>query len=121
VELKEIKPTAEVTFETAAGELRFEVEYVAKDRIALDHRWMKLSDKVRVFLAEAIVAWNLAHDDGTPWECDAATKGKLLPQLVALPIKAKRDAAGKEIIPDGVLLGIALFEFVQNEGNFLKN
>lgn len=124
MELKEIKPTAEVEFETAEGTLRFTVRHLPADQLGLDYQSRPcLSAKVRAALADAIVGWNLAHDDGSAWPCDDKTKALLLPQLVALPLKRKADADAddKELIPDGMLLGFALFGFIADAGNFLKN
>ena len=123
MELREIKPTADVEFETAEGLLKFTVQHIPNDRVALDFlAKSRVSDRMRAALDEAILDWNLAHDDGTPWPCDAETKAKLLPQLVVLPLQKPRlGPGGEELSPAGVLLGLALFEFVQNAGNFLKN
>lgn len=121
MELREIKPTAEVEFETDGGTLRFTVAYIARDRITLDYQRDRLSEKVRAALADAIVAWNLAHDDGAAWPCDEKTKALLLPQVVNLQVKKKLGLDGKVLVPEGVMLGLVLFEFIQNEGNFLKN
>jgi hypothetical protein len=122
MELREIKPTAEVEFETESGALRFTVGYRAGDQLALDYQGRaRLSDRIRAGVADAIVDWNLAHDDGAPWPCDEKTKVLLLPQLVNIPVKQKLDADGRELVPEGVLLGLALFRFIQDPGNFLKN
>jgi hypothetical protein len=122
MELKEIKPTAEVEFETAEGVLKFTVRHLPPDQVVLDYQsGSRLSVRVRGALADAIVGWNLSHDDGTPWPCDDKTKALLLPQIVGLPVKQKLDAGGKELVPEGMLLGLALFEFIGDAGNFLKN
>lgn len=123
MELREIKPTAEVEFETAEGLLKFTVQHIAHDRTALDYVGKgRVSDRVRAAVAESIIGWNLAHDDGTPWPCDAETKVRLMPQLVVLELaKARLGPEDKILTPAGVLLGLALLEFVQNAENFLKN
>jgi hypothetical protein len=122
MELREIKPTAEVEFETESGALRFTVGYRAGDQLALDYQGRaRLSDRIRAGVADAIVDWNLAHDDGAPWPCDEKTKVLLLPQLVNIPVKQKLDADGRELVPEGVLLGLALFKFIKDPENFLKN
>lgn len=123
MELREIKPTAEVEFETASGTLKFTVQHVPADRIALDYIAKgRISDRMRAVLAEAIVDWNLAHDDGAPWPCDEKTREALLPQLVVTPLaKPRLGPEDKILTPVGVMLGLALFDYVQNEENFLKN
>ena len=122
MELRDIKPTAKVEFETESGTLKFEVEYMARDRLQLDYMDRgRVSDRMRAALADAVVGWNLAHDDGTPWPCDAKHKALLLPQLVTTPVKEKTAADGKVLVPDGFILGLALLGFAQDPENFLKN
>lgn len=130
MELRTLKPTAEVEFETKDGLYKFTVEHVATDQAQLDYgmRPGRRSDRVREILADAIVGWNLVHDDGTPWPCvvgkgapeepmtiTAETKANLIAQFVGLAVKAKGE------VPEGTLLSLALLEFIRNPENFLKN
>jgi hypothetical protein len=116
VELRTLKPTAEVEFETKDGTFKFEVEHIPADQASLDYQSAgRLSDMVRAALCDAIVGWNLIHDDGTPWECDEKNRAALLPQLVVMKVKAK------DKVPEGTLLSLALLEFIRNPENFLKN
>jgi hypothetical protein len=121
VELRKIKPTAQAEYETAAGKLQFTVAYVPRDQAVLDYQELKPSERIKAILAEVIIGWNLVHDDGTPWPCDEETKGLLLPQLVLLPVKQEPGPDGKVIVPAGVMLGLALYAFITEERNFLKN
>ena len=120
--LKEKKPTADVAFDVSDGTITFTVAHIDGDALALDYRDAgKVSAKVRAALADAIVAWGLEREDGTPWECNAENKALLLPQLVNLAAKEKKDGEGRVLVPDGLPLGIALFQFAADGDNFLKN
>jgi hypothetical protein len=123
VKIRDIKPTAEVEFETEDGVAKFTVAFLGRDALALDYvNSDKLSARVRAALADAIVGWNLTREDGTAWECTAENKALLLPQLVAKRVtKAVLDADGRETFPEGTMLGLALFAFIQREESFLKN
>ena len=123
IQIRDIKPTAEVEFETEDGPARFTVAFIGSDAIALDYIGPeKLSGKVRAALTDAIIGWNLSKEDGTAWECTVENKALLIPQLVAKRLtKPVLDGEGVEVFPVGVMLGLALFAFVQKEENFLKN
>ena len=123
VKIRDIKPTAEVEFETEDGPARFTVAYIGRDALALDYVGeSKVSAKIRAAVADAIIAWNLDQEPGKPWECTVATKALVVPQIVGKRLtKALLDADGNEIFPEGAMLGLALFAFIQREENFLKN
>lgn len=122
MELKKLNATAQVELETETGKLIFTVSHIREDQAVLDYQGAgKLSDRIRAALTDAIVGWNLTHDDGTAWECTPETRAVLMPQLVVFKLKQKLDSSGKVLIPEGMLLGLALAGFVYDEENFLKN
>ena len=122
MELKEIKPTAAVTIETEDGTLIFTVEHISDARFELDYlRTMRVSERVIAILSDAIVAWNLAHDDGTPWECTPELKPRLLGQIAGKKTKRVIGPDGKDLPLDDLVVGLALTAFVRDEENFLKN
>lgn len=126
MEIKSYIPTARVTAEMKdGGTIEFTVQRVSDAQFELDYigRSDKRSERCIAILADAVVGWNLAHDDGTPWECTATTKPPLLAEIVGDPIKRLVGPDGQEVVgsKDLMILGLALFSFVRDEGNFLKN
>lgn len=126
MEIKVYKPTAKVTAEMKdGGTMEFTVQRVSNAQFELDYigQAERRSARCIAILTDAIVGWNLAHDDGTPWECTALTKPPLLAEIVGKPVVRLVGPDGQEIpgSKDLMILGLALFSFVRDEGNFLKN
>lgn len=120
--VKERKPSAEVSFEVANGMVQFTVTALDNDQISLDYVGKpRTSAKIRAALADCIVGWNLEREDGTPWECTAENKALLIPDLVNLAVKEKKAEDGAVLIPEGMPLGLTLFNFASTPENFLKN
>lgn len=122
MEIKNLMPTAEVEFKTSSGTTLFTVKYAAPDQVQLDYLDREqVSEKIRAVLMDAIVGWNLAHDDGTPWPCTPEIRAQLVPQLCGEVVKEKTAAGKAEQLEEGSLLGLSLLAFVTDEKNFLKN
>lgn len=124
MELKSLKPSVQVRAEMEkGGELVFTVQHVNDAQFELDYigKWRK-SETIIAVLSDAILAWNIDHDNGTPWECTPETRPLIITEIAGRKVLHLFGADGKEIGEvAGFPLGLALFTFVRNDRNYLKN
>lgn len=127
MDIKSIKPTAQVTFELEGkgGSVTFEVAFIALDQVG-DYlpkaqapgqpaaKPAKFSTLVRAMLIDAVQSWDLT-ENGEPLACDEETKERYLPVIFGLRIK------GDQENPFDKVLGRALMNFAGDSENFLKN
>jgi len=140
MEIKEIKPTAEVTFLLDKGAapavpITFTVKFVPRDAAA-DHikrpkrekdaegrtvlipQENRFGDILRAVLIEAVDGWDLTRD-GEPIPCTLEKKREILPLILGHAIKPTPET--DEDDPFGLVLGRALLAFALEPENFLKN
>ena len=133
MDIKAIKPTAEVTFDVEApgGQvepMRFTVSFLPLDSITdyfpRDEGGKlqppkRFSTAVRDMLIDSVVGWDLT-ENGTALPCTDENKAKCLHVIFGLSAQ-KQD--GEEIAGTALdrVLGRALFGFATDAGNFLKN
>lgn len=124
MEIKILKPTVEVTLEMEDGSnLVFLTQHVSDAQFQLDYiDKQRRSERCLAVISDAVVGWNLDHDDGTPWECLPEVRPKLLVELAAKKVKRLVGPDGKDVPKyAGLMLGLALFSFVRDQSNYLKN
>ena len=131
MEVKDIKPTADVTFRVRpkTGDeqsIRFTVKFLGVNQIP-DYVpkpgpgvKFRQSQVITEALIDAIDGWDLTHDGGKPLECNEETKRKYLPYILGLTIIREGVEPGDAFAMEDVL-GIALVNFAGDAENFLKN
>lgn len=114
MEVKDIKPTADVSYELAGDPVqtvRLTVRYVGLDE-AIDFvppgRDLRPSEMNREMLIAAVQGWDLTTD-GQPLPCSDENKRKYLPYIFG------RKTVGGDVVAWEMLL------FVRDEANFLGN
>jgi hypothetical protein len=140
MELREIKPTAEVTFLLDKGAapavpIMFTVKFVpgdaADDHIKRPRRIKdgegkpvlvpqenRIGDIFRGILIDAVVGWDLTTD-GQPIPCTMEKKREILPTLLGMMVKSSAEVDEND--PFGRVLGRSLLAFAMDAENFLKN
>jgi len=140
MELREIKPTAEVTFLLEKGTapavpITFSVSFVPGDaaddyikrpkkvpgeggKPILIPQENRIGDIFRGILIDAVVGWDLTTE-GQPIPCTMEKKREILPTLLGMAVKPTAET--DESDPFGRVLGRALLAFALEAENFLKN
>ncbi len=133
MDIKSIKPTAEVTYELATPaptSISFTIEFIdlasVQDFMPLPGADgapaspPKLSKVVRGLLIEAVRGWDLT-ENGAPLECNAENKARCLPVIFGLKTRQPAGDEEKKLNSFELILGIRLYVFAANPENFLKN
>jgi hypothetical protein len=112
VEVKDIKPSAEVAYTFSDGqEVKLTVRYMGLDEV-IDYVHKgdnpKPSEMNREMLVSSVLGWDLTKD-GKPLPCTDENKRRYLPYVL-----------GRKIA-DGSVIAWELLSFVRDEANFLGN
>jgi hypothetical protein len=117
MEIKKMKPTAEVAYQLKVPEgekpqtLKLTVKYFSDDQgvdIVENGKPQKASDLLRGVIAESVIAWDLT-DNGVAVPVNVDTLKEFVPQIAAA------------MTVEGDVIGLNLFTYIRNQKNFLKN